>query len=304
MPPDLGLNSKMRNFLYPVEKVKKCSLCESASFRVVDEQISMCQCKNCGYLFINPRPTQKAIADYYSKCANYDFWLSAEEGFDQLSDRRYQIVKKMRHKGRLLDVGAGIGQFLKHAKKSFEIDGTELSENAVKIAKNKFGIELKQDRLEELKLDKKYDVITMFHVLEHVHNPGQTLKTCRELLDNGGLLVIAVPNDVRAFMKLPLKRLLRFLRLGHFKNYGKFGMPALNLEDGFGEIHLSQFTAPVLSKHLLRNGFEIIKNSLDPYFADNKPAHWLKYFLFLTIKKLTNCNLYDTIFIVARKKEI
>ena len=285
-----------------IEKIDYCSLCESKHITIIDPEINMSKCLDCGHYFINPRPTIERIKKYYTETENFDYWQSLEQDFDALSKRRVRVVKKYRQKGSLLDVGAGIGQFLFFAKNSFQTSGTEVSKIAIKTAKGKYKVNLLEGDLEEINFHKKkYDIITMFHVLEHVHNPGKQLKICRDLLNKDGIIVIAVPNDVKAFLKLPLKRLLRYLKIGRFKNYGRFGMEKIDLEKSFGEIHLSQFTTHALTRFFKKNGFKVLSSSLDPYYVPDNSKNRAKYAFFKFIRTITGRNFYDTILIVAEK---
>jgi SAM-dependent methyltransferase len=284
------------------EKVKKCSLCESKRIACVDSKIDMCKCLNCGYFFTSPRPNRKSIKKYYSKCDNYDYWISLEKDFDILSLRRLQILRRYIKSGDILDIGAGIGQFLYFAKKYFNIFGTEVATSAIIIAKNKYGVKLAEGDMEDLKFNHRFDAITIFHVLEHVHEPGELISKCYSLLKKDGIVVIAVPNDINKFINLRTKRLLRFLKIGRFKDYGEFGMAKTNYKENFGEIHLSQFTPIVLEKAFRDRNFKILTNTLDPYYVPTNFRNNLKYWIFLGIKKITGLNFYDTILLVAKKK--
>lgn len=189
---------------------------------------------------------------------------------------------------------------MSYAKKYYKISGTEVSKIAIKIADEKYNIKLIQGE-ENLDLKEKFNVITIFHVLEHVHDPGGLIKRCYTLLEKEGVIIVAVPNDINKFLKLPLKRLLRFLRIGRFKYYGKFGMEKVDYKNNFGEIHLSQFTEPVLRKAFLDRGFRILNSSLDPYYVPNSLKARVTFKIFSVVKALTGKNFYDTILLIAQK---
>lgn len=92
----------------------------------------------------------------------------------------------------ILDIGAGSGDFLEYCKDhNYQVTGTEPSEVARKIAKQK-GIEL-YESLDGIK-DQSFDVITMWHVLEHVPNLFECLEQLKKMLKKDGKLIIAVPN--------------------------------------------------------------------------------------------------------------
>lgn len=282
-----------------LEKIEHCLLCQSKSLKWLDKKNNICQCKNCGYIFDNPRPTRQTINNYYSSSDNFDCWLEEESARDVLWQRRLRLVKKYKPNGSLLDVGAGIGQFLHFAQNDFSVTGTEVSSIAIKIALDKYKLKLIPGEIEKISLSTKFDLITLFHVLEHVSNPASQIDKCKELLNKKGILIIAVPNDLN--VKLPLKRLLCKLKIGHFKDYGKFGIPRIKIDSSFGEIHLSHFTPKVLTTFLQKRGFEILHKGLDPYYGSNSMKQNIKFSLFSTINKVFKINLYDTILIVAQK---
>ncbi|GFP24459.1 hypothetical protein HKBW3S09_01926, partial [Candidatus Hakubella thermalkaliphila] len=174
--------------------------------------------------------------------------------------------KRYKRSGDLLDVGTGIGQFLFFARNDFKAKGMEISESAITIAKQKYDIDVTRGEIESINWDSKFDVITLFHVLEHVPNPSSTMERCRELLNNGGILIIAVPNDTIGIRPTVI-RLLSTFKIGKFRNYGRLGLPRLALDGSQSEIHLSHFTPSVLKGFLERNGFVVIRNTLDPYYA-------------------------------------
>jgi SAM-dependent methyltransferase len=275
-----------------LENLKRCNLCGSDNIASIDRNNNICQCRNCGYVFDNPRPTLDEIISYYSQSDKYDSWFAEEKERDLLWKRRLRMIKRHKKSGTLLDVGTGTGQFLFLAKNDFKVKGTEISESAIKIAKQKYNVDVIRGEIESIKLDSKFDVITLFHVLEHVPNPSSTIKRCRELLNNEGVLIIAVPNDV--FGILPIVR--RFVK--HLL------LPKIALDGSRNEVHLSHFTPSVLEEFLERNGFIIIESTLDPYYVAKgfkRFFHDLLYFFCLLVMKISRTNIYRTIWIAAKK---
>jgi ubiquinone/menaquinone biosynthesis C-methylase UbiE len=295
-----------------MEHLDRCDLCGSREIRVLDRAAGVDECTRCGFIFHNPRPTREEIARYYSTPGKYDEWLAELSGRDLLWKRRLRIVRRFVRRGKLLDVGAGIGQFLFHAKAHFEVKGTEISEEAVRIARERFGVELSHGALEESDLFEpgSFDVITLIHVLEHVPSPSRTLGTCRRLLAPGGHLVIAVPNGEHSFSrhggltKYGVKKVLSSLGVEKHGNLPRF--EKIVLDPGVQtEIHLSHFTRTCLASFLERNGFEVSLNSLDPYYSSTGFYRFrenMRFGLFKLLLCLSSRNLYDTILIVAKKR--
>jgi SAM-dependent methyltransferase len=159
-----------------LETLSRCGICGGSMLTSIDPANRICRCEQCGYVFDSPRPTLRAIVAFYSQFGKYDSWLKEEEPRSLHYRRRLKILRRHRSSGSLLDVGTGTGQFLSFARESFTVIGTEVSESAVRIAKNKYGLDVKQGQVEDIHFDTRFDVITLFHVLEHVPNPLSTLR--------------------------------------------------------------------------------------------------------------------------------
>ena len=152
-------------------------------------------------LVTNPKPDPENLPSYY-KSENY---ISHTDSKNSFTDKIYQQIKKIMLKkklnwihpyfpkqGKLLDIGAGTGEFLLQAKKQgWKVRGIEPDENARILAKKK-GIKLVPDSA-NFKAE-KFDVITMWHVFEHVYDLKNQIIELEQLLKKDGLLIIAVPN--------------------------------------------------------------------------------------------------------------
>ncbi len=288
-----------------LETLDLCDLCGSDQINTVDIENRICACPRCGYIFDNPRPTSREIAAFYSVPAKYNHWLSAESARDRMWKRRLRKMEHTRKPGSLLDVGTGIGQFLHHAKPYYsQVCGTEVSDSAIRIAKEKYDLIVVQGNLETVQLDEgAFDNITLFHVLEHVPSPKNLIERCRALLSAGGVLVVAVPNDVRSLTS-KINLLLKKVGAKRFRHAGKLGLPRITLDGTIHEIHLSHFTPDVLQRFLEASGFSVVENTLDPQYADHglKEIIWrLYYSVGSALRFLLGINVYETIWIVAKR---
>jgi SAM-dependent methyltransferase len=285
------------------ELLQQCKLCDSELLDLLDPDCDIVQCRNCGYVFDNPRPTLEALIRFYSKPGKYDSWLDELVPRDRLWKRRLGKLQSTRKPGSLLDVGTGIGQFLSLARTSYsEVYGTEVSATAIAIAKRKYGLDLFHGSVEELvRQGRVFDNITLFHVLEHVPDPKAMLKTCHSLLPVGGCLVIAVPNEVTSLRAF--KRWL-FGKIKKPQGTGLLGLPRLTLDGSIDEIHLSHFTPSVLRSVLLATGFSVITDTLDPYYVRvglRRLKADLYYYFCLILLYVFRINVYDATLIIARK---
>lgn len=286
-----------------LEGLKICNVCQSNNIVCIDKSHNIYKCRNCGYIFDNPRPAPEEIAKFYSQFDKYDSWLAQEQARDLLYLRRLKKLKKYKKTGALLDVGTGIGHFLYFAKNDFDVIGTEVSESAIRLAKQKYDIDLLHGEIENIDFKgAKFDVITILHVLEHVPNPSSTIRRCKELLKNDGIIIVAVPNDIYSF-KAMTRRLLSILKIGRFKNRGKFGLPKITLNGSRDEIHLSHFAVPALKTLFTKNDFIIIEIGLDPYYPSRRYKRIIDdlYYLFCScIWKIFRVNVYNALWLVAR----
>lgn len=152
-------------------------------------------------LITSPQPSPESLGKYYESTD----YISHTDSKRSLFEKAYHFVKGIAlknklnlinnfsaTKGNLLDIGAGTGDFLLTAKQNgWNTIGVEPSEKAKGIAINK-GIQF-SDSTQELE-SHSFDVITMWHVLEHVPNLEIQIKELKRLVKPNGTIIIAVPN--------------------------------------------------------------------------------------------------------------
>lgn len=147
-----------------------------------------------------PKPSLEKLPSYYES----EDYISHTDGKRSLFERMYHLIKNIAlknkvklinaqsQKGKLLDIGAGTGDFLVVAKNDgWLTTGVEPSTKAKSIALNK-GVNF-ADNLSDLE-SQSFDVITMWHVLEHVPNLDEYILELKRLLKPTGIILIAVPN--------------------------------------------------------------------------------------------------------------
>ena len=191
-----------------------CPVCSSARIREVfsvkDHTVSghlfaVWECADCKLRFTQDIPDEGHIGAYYKS----DEYISHTDKAPGLINRIYRIVRKrtMGSKrkllakytglanGRLLDIGAGTGAFVNEMKKNgWEVTGLEPDPDAREAALSNYGVQLMEaDSLYALP-EASFDAITLWHVLEHVHDLHGYLKKLKLLLKKDGILFIAVPN--------------------------------------------------------------------------------------------------------------
>jgi 2-polyprenyl-3-methyl-5-hydroxy-6-metoxy-1,4-benzoquinol methylase len=289
--------------LLDTEVVLACNICGSQQIQKLDTDFNLCRCNLCGYVFDSPRPSFAEISAFYSQAGKYDGWLKEEQARDMLWKRRLKKLLQSGARSRLLDIGAGYGQFLHHAQPYFsEVTGTEVSESAVALAKKKYGLMLLAGQVEDLDLPRQsFNTITLFHVLEHVLDPCMLIHRCHALLRAQGTLIIAVPNDVLAWTS-KIKKVGKRFGLRSFQKFSpKLGISRAGASR---EIHLSHFTPTVLRRLLENSGLHIVEESLDPYYVSRGLRLFMDsayYAAHRALNTTLKINRYDTIWMVARK---
>ena len=161
---------------------------------------SYLRCQGCGLVFLNPRPDGKEILrfyaqDYYGEGPQkFHSWVEAPRLFFAWNRVR-RVRKFFPFAGKALDIGCGQGTFLQLLKREgWECHGTELTLESSSRA-SRSGISVSVGEIDENRFPlHSFDLITLWHVLEHLSEPLKTLKTITRLLKKGGILAISTPN--------------------------------------------------------------------------------------------------------------
>jgi len=289
------------------ERVSCCDLCGNSETRLIDEKGHIVQCKRCGLRFVSPRPAQEDVSKIYDwNYKNCDGWGKIRPEAEFRHKTRFGFLNRFVQKGKILDVGAGLGEFLSQAKKTnrWQCFGTETSRYALEYAKKELDIGLSFGQFEDLGYSKDFfDAVCFWHVLEHLPYPSRAIKETARVLKDNGFLFIAVPNDSwlgrRHFFKNALKKAINRLPMRKKLKLKKM-YPEIDEE---GNKHLSYFTPRTLVKLLERHGFEIKKYSVDYDYERFEPGLERKYRFDLLLCHLAGVNLSNAILVVAQKRK-
>jgi len=197
-----------------LRNIDKCPLCGENHFEkemtcidhyATGESFDIWRCKKCGFLFTQSFPAENEIGRYYES----PDYISHSDTNKGLTNRIYHWVRRFmlarkarlikRHsglsRGILLDIGTGTGYFPHYMKKKgWRVSAIEKSPQARAFAKEHFGLDIDPPETLEQKEDKSFDVITLWHVMEHLEHLNETWETLNRILKDRGILVVAVPN--------------------------------------------------------------------------------------------------------------
>jgi ubiquinone/menaquinone biosynthesis C-methylase UbiE len=264
----------------------KCCVCDSSDAKIVGkgedyeyhtstDEFSALQCKSCGLVYLNPRPSVSEFETIYPPTYHAFDFSKKKYGFVYKVRSRLEAKRSLKRcqnlpdNAHILDVGCGDGFHLEllreYGKKSWSLEGVDMDKRAVKMATDA-GLKVHLGTVEELDLPpENYDLVFMIQTIEHVEKPDEILKSVYRLLRKGGRLVI-VTDTTGSFDFQLFKR----------KHWGGYHFPR----------HWNLFNSKSLTKLAEQAGFEVkdlttivspvnwvysIHNSL----VDSKKPKWL-----------------------------
>jgi SAM-dependent methyltransferase len=181
-----------------------CVACGSAHFSIVSANSAtfrLRRCEQCGTAITDPKPSSEKLEASYSQSyyglENVKFVSLVEGVVAWITQLRARwIHQKLKAHSRILEIGCGRGLLLGAlARLGHECHGTERSSLAAKRAQRIVGVKVYTAPLDHCNLEKEsFDLVVLWHVLEHLERPGQTLAQVFEFLRAGGMLLLEVPN--------------------------------------------------------------------------------------------------------------
>jgi 2-polyprenyl-3-methyl-5-hydroxy-6-metoxy-1,4-benzoquinol methylase len=216
------------------------------------DEFTLVKCNNCGLKFLSQVPDEKEIAKYYKKTY---FTKRTERGYDNYFSGKikneiervfklnladldfFEFENRLNNKRHSLDIGCAAGYFVNFLKgRGWHSSGIDISESCVKFAK-KSGLKVSKGDYLKIKYSKKFDLITLWATIEHLHRPDIVLqKAHSDLNDNGMLYISTCRADGINFMKL-------FGKEWRFYNFPE---------------HIYFFSHATLKKLLKNSGFQIV----------------------------------------------
>jgi SAM-dependent methyltransferase len=163
--------------------------------------LTLVRCRNCGVAYLDPQPDPADMAPFYAP----DYYGGAEAKFGTWVEGMRNLAGSLRARrlaaglapgARVLDVGCGDGRLLAaFAALGYACTGTERAQDHPRPGSAAAGVEIHTGDLAEVGLAENcFDLCVFWHVLEHLHDPYESLVEARQILSPGGRLVVAVPN--------------------------------------------------------------------------------------------------------------
>jgi len=248
-----------------------CNLCgqRKADLLIEKDGYRILRCQTCELVFVGNPPGEAALLQHYSFEAGYHQELAENARAVALhtaeAASNLDSLRRFRSGGTLLDVGCSTGLFLAAARNAgWSVKGVEYSPDTAELARREHGLDVLTGTLEADTLGgERFDVVTLWDVLEHVPDPKTVLANARHRLGASSLLLIKTPNVDGWFPSLSL-RLAR--RLDFWRHPEPPG-------------HLFQFSVKTLAGLLGATGYEIVAvrhGRIPIVYSFGPPRTWLR----------------------------
>lgn len=271
-------------FVMAIFNVQVCPVCLQKEFStflnctdyfVSEENFKLKECNSCGFKITENIEDEENIGRYYQS-ENYISHSNTSKGLvnavyhrvrNYMLGRKRRLVEKSAgiQKGNILDVGTGTGFFLNEMKEyGWQVTGIEKSDDAREFAKAEFKLDnLPSEELFKLE-EKSFDVITLWHVLEHIHKISENMDAFFRLLKSNGKLIIAVPNHESYDAKHYGKFWAAYDVPRHIWHFAPSQMKQLGKKHGFklNALHtmpFDSFYVSMLSEKYKKSSFGLIK---------------------------------------------
>lgn len=270
----------------PLEEAS-CALCgdDRSTLVVVQhwfgEDFRVVRCSGCGMIRTNPRPTETWKASFYDPACNglaekmgRDFVYAPAPDRLPSYRRLLGLITRRRSTGRLIDVGAASCAFAKMAADAgFDATACDYSQEALAYGAHHYGIPTLKSPAEAIDAeDESYDVVTIFHTIEHLPDPLAVLKELHRILRPGGQIFLETPNYLPHYY---VQTRLRFVSAPYrWLTKREHGLPWVPFD------HYYHWTPAHMHQALLKAGFQQPEALHIPgYRSNTKPnlAFWLAY---------------------------
>lgn len=266
-----------------VAEPSPCPVCDARpdahSALFTKQQATFVRCRNCAFVFINPRPSAAWLAARYEYYGTAYFTKASKLESDfHIARHDVELALLRGLRGTLLDVGCATGSFVAAAKAAgFDARGIDISPESTRYGREVLGLALDVGDLYERRYPTgTFDIVTLWVTLEHLPDPNRFLAEARRLLVPGGRVAISVPNHASLTQRI-LGRRDRYVGIDHVNYFTRDTARRMLNRHGFSPetIRTARFN-PVVLWHDLR-GHGSNGASMERQLADQRVTDRFKY---------------------------
>lgn len=302
----------------------KCCVCgnekpERFSVRYEKNNLHVIECNDCSFTFIPPFYRKQIRYENYKDEAvtqairSGNNWLKI-----QRHKLRFKLIKKYKKNGSLFDLGAGWGHFMLAGQQlGYDVYGIEISEQNYLYSKNDLNLPVDKMDFFDMKEEKKFDIVTLWDVLEHIDDANPFVAKCAAVTKPGGILVLQVP-QIDSYIAKRKKEKWLMMGLDHVNYFSKKTIRQILSQHGFevikikSSIELKLFLLySVFPKKLKKKNPEstqpVSSAQRQEYFnkVTKRPMWQLKIFVFfhnIAYRMLSCMRIGEEMIVVARRK--
>lgn len=215
-----------------VTVIRECSACKLMVLDPFPTEAELRQVYNDGY-FENDQLTRADVSGVFGYVDYIAERINKQKGYQKICETIRSLLNPVYHPPRLLDYGCGLGFFLDTAfDHGLDVTGVEFNDYAIGYIRKRYQYSVSGPG--DLDRARRYDVITLFDVIEHLREPFDTLRHLAERLEDGGLLVVSTMDSTSLMSRLLGKRLEDFRRIReHLYFFDRANLTAILRKYGF-----------------------------------------------------------------------
>ena len=292
--------------------INDCPICSSTSSKIVlrDSKFKLYRCSYCITTWISPRLDSSHLAELYQE----EYWKSNDpslKGYANYFAEKSLYIKTFTKRWKMmrsyipnkktydiLDIGCSNGVFLEVVDKHISINGMgiDISKSVIDEASSKIkkpNLVFENIRIEELNTNKKFDIITMWDVIEHVEHPVDVLNKVYSLLKRDGIIVFETQNINSILAKISGKKWHHYKHNEHIYHFNRKSIKNILDKSRFS---ILKMTSNCTGKYV---SLSFIKERLPRFFPFLKDSILLNLF---NNKKNIYINPRDELIVIAKKK--
>lgn len=281
-----------------MEQIELCPLCQSSELNLMlesqdyfltQELFNIVSCSNCSLSFTNPRPNKSELHKYYQ---SYEYISHSNKAIN-ITSLLYKFIRNftLRQKYKLLskslenqlpvnhlDYGCGTGHFINYtSKKGWKSIGFE-PDNRANNQHNK----LITNDISSITSIESFDIITLFHVLEHIDNLTETMSLLLSKLRTNGILVLALPNHNSHDAKYYKQHWAGYDLPRHLYHFNQDSIQSLCLKHGIKieqtvPMIFDSYYVSILSEKYKRSNFPFIKGIFNGLISNLYSGEKMEY---------------------------